>query len=70
MSQKNKTTFSYDQAITRLEKILADIQAGNIPLDRFEETLKEAHELVAKSRQQLHKLDETLQGLDQESDLD
>lgn len=63
MSAKKKNGFSYDKAVARLDEILLSIQEGKIPLDQFEEVLKEAKSLVDESRQHLRGLQDTINHL-------
>ena len=63
MSSKKKNSFSYDKAVARLDEILLSIQDGKIPLDQFEEVLKEAKALVDESRQYLRGLQDSINQL-------
>lgn len=66
MSKKENKNFSYQRSLERLDEILADIQNGAVPLDKYEDLLKEAHEIIQTSRSYLRKLDDTIKSYEKD----
>lgn len=55
-----KIELSYEEARKRLEKILAEIDAGKIGIDELEVTLAEAKELIEHALQKLAKAEKII----------
>ncbi len=57
---------SYQKANTELEKILQDLQEGNIPLDKLAATLKKASSLIKECKTKLRDVEKALADFEQE----
>lgn len=54
---------TYEQALTKLEKILADIKSGEMPLSELTKKISEAQELASFCKQCLTKTTEEVDKL-------
>ncbi len=54
---------TYNDAVKRLEEIVAQINSGTIDIDMLTENLREAHELIKFCRAKLYKVDEEVKTL-------
>lgn len=52
---------TYEQAMKRLEEIVARIDSNELDIDHLGENLKEAQELIRFCREKLYKADEEIQ---------
>lgn len=52
---------TYEQAMKRLEEIVARIDSNELDIDHLGESLKEAQELIRFCREKLYKADEEIQ---------
>lgn len=55
MKQGNET---YNEAIAKLRKIVADIESGELDVDVLSESVKEATRLIKRCKEKLFKVDE------------
>lgn len=53
----------YSEAISNLEKIISDIQNGNLEIDVLNDKLSQARELIAFCRAKLYNVDEELKAM-------
>jgi exodeoxyribonuclease VII small subunit len=42
-----KKELTYNEAFTKLEKLVGDLEEGDIPLDKLSEKVRQANELIA-----------------------
>ncbi|MGY6557935.1 MAG: exodeoxyribonuclease VII small subunit [Nitritalea sp.] len=69
MSELNKDTaadkpsFSYDQALLRIEAIVKNIESGQLSMEKLTEEVKEATELIAACKEKLGGIDAGLKGI-------
>ena len=49
--------FSYESAIEELNKIVADIQTGDVGLDDLAKMIKRANELISKCKEKLRNVE-------------
>ena len=54
-----KKELTYSEAFTKLEQLVAELEEGDIPLDKLSEKVKQANELIALC-------DAKLRGIDKE----
>lgn len=54
---------SYEQAMTKLEQIVAQIERGELDIDQLSAKLKEAKELIAFCKKRLYQVDEEVKKL-------
>ncbi len=54
---------TYEDAMKRLETLAAEMESGNVPIDRLAEKLKEAQQLLAFCKDKLTKADEEVKKL-------
>lgn len=54
---------TYNDAISRLEEIMAQINAGTVDVEMLAENLREAQELINYCRAKLYKVDEDVKQL-------
>ena len=57
--EKRKET--YNQAIDRLQKIVAEIEEGDLDIDMLSDRVKEATRLIALCKEKLYKVNEDVQ---------
>ncbi len=55
-----KETLKYEEAMTRLENIVADMENGNLDIDSFCEKVKTAQKLIKMCRDKLTRTDEEI----------
>ena len=55
-----KETLKYEEAMTRLENIVADMENGNLDIDSLCEQLKTAQKLIKMCRDKLTRTDEEI----------
>ena len=60
---KNET---YSQALERLQKIVSQIDSGELEIDQLAEKIKEANTIIAFCNDKLSKADEEIKKLSQE----
>ena len=60
-------TESYSQALERLQKIVSQIDSGELEIDQLAEKIKEANAIIAFCNDKLTKADEEIKKLSQES---
>ena len=53
-----KKTESYNEAVDKLRKIVADIENGDLDVDLLSEKVKEATRLIKLCKENLYKVDE------------
>lgn len=56
----------YSQAFERLQKIVAQIESGELDIDQLADMIKEANQLIAFCNEKLTKADEEIKKLSQE----
>ena len=54
---------TYEDAMKHLETLAAEMENGNVPIDRLAEKLKEAQQLLAFCKDKLTKADEEVKKL-------
>ncbi|MBO7419438.1 MAG: exodeoxyribonuclease VII small subunit [Bacteroidaceae bacterium] len=59
-------TESYSQALERLQKIVSQIESGELEIDQLAEKIKEANDIIAFCNEKLTKADEEIKKLSQE----
>ncbi|MCR4765655.1 MAG: exodeoxyribonuclease VII small subunit [Bacteroidaceae bacterium] len=59
-------TESYKQAYERLQKIVSQIESGELDIDQLADMIKEANKLIAFCEEKLTKADEEIKKLSQE----
>ncbi len=59
-----KPDISYSEALQRLQKIAADLEAGNIGIDELESVIKESKTLLAFCEKKLRALGGKMEGMD------
>lgn len=52
-----KTDLTYSEAFTKLEKLVEQLEEGNIQLDKLSAKVKEANELISICETKLRKID-------------
>lgn len=55
-----KETLKYEEAMTRLENIVADMENGNLDIDSLCENVKTAQKLIKMCRDKLTRTDEEI----------
>ncbi len=65
MAAKKET---YEQAMKRLEEIVAKIESGELDIDNLGEYLKEAQKLIKFCRDKLYKTDEEIKKMLEETE--
>ena len=60
-------TESYSQALERLQKIVSQIDSGELEIDQLAEKIKEANAIIAFCNDKLTKADEEIKKLSQEN---
>lgn len=60
-------TETYTQAFERLQKIVSQIESGELDIDQLADMIKEANKLIAFCNDKLTKADEEIKKLSQES---
>lgn len=55
-----KETLKYEEAMTRLENIVADMENGNLDIDSLCEKVKSAQKLIKMCRDKLTRTDEEI----------
>lgn len=55
-----KETMKYEEAMTRLENIVADMENGNLDIDSLCEKVKTAQKLIKMCRDKLTRTDEEI----------
>ena len=55
-----KETLKYEEAMTRLENIVADMENGNLDIDSLWEKVKTAQKLIKMCRDKLTRTDEEI----------
>ena len=55
-----KETLKYEEAMTRLENIVADMENGNLDIDSLCEKVKTAQKLIKMCRDKLTRTDEEI----------
>ncbi len=61
---------NYNEAVKRLETIMAEVQSGAVDIDRLSSLLKEADELIKFCRKRLCTVDEEVKAVLQRLDED
>jgi exodeoxyribonuclease VII small subunit len=59
-------TESYSEALERLQKIVAQIESGELEIDQLAEKIKEANVIISFCNEKLAKADEEIKKLSQE----
>ncbi|MCR5575059.1 MAG: exodeoxyribonuclease VII small subunit [Bacteroidaceae bacterium] len=59
-------TESYSEALERLQKIVAQIESGELEIDQLAEKIKEANVIISFCNEKLTKADEEIKKLSQE----
>ena len=59
-------TESYSEALERLQKIVAQIESGELEIDQLAEIIKEANVIISFCNEKLTKADEEIKKLSQE----
>lgn len=57
---------SYSEALERLQKIVAQIESGELEIDQLAEKIKEANVIISFCNEKLTKADEEIKKLSQE----
>lgn len=63
MPTKKQPTLTYEQAMTRLQQIVSQIDRGELDIDKLAAAVQEANALVAHCQAQLGKVSEEVQKL-------
>lgn len=58
-----KKEFSFNEAVVRIEKILQNIENGNLDVDRLAEEVKEASELIKQCQKKLKTTEEEINSI-------
>ena len=66
---EQKVELSYTKAIQRLEQIVSELESGQISIDRLEEVMLESRNLVAFCQEKLRRLENSIEGMDQDTDI-
>ena len=66
---EHKVEQSYTEAIQRLEQIVSELESGQISIDRLEEVMLESRNLVAFCQEKLRRLENSIEGMDQDVDI-
>ncbi len=56
----NAKAMTYEQAVKRLEQIVAQVENNELNIDQLGASLKEAQELLAYCKERLYKADEEI----------
>ena len=59
---------TYESAMTRLEALAREMEAGDVPIDRLAAKLKEAQQMLAFCKAKLTRADEEVQKLLEENE--
>jgi exodeoxyribonuclease VII small subunit len=59
-------TETYNQAFDRLQKIVSQIESGELDIDQLADMIKEANKLIAFCNDKITKADEEIKKLSQE----
>lgn len=65
---KNKITmakkdFSFNDAVKEIEKILQNIETGNLDVDKLSDEVKRASELIKQCQKKLHSTEEEINSI-------
>lgn len=63
-----KSKLTYEVALQELQKILAELEKGNIPLDQISLKVQRANELVAFCKERLRSVESDVNALIEEDD--
>ena len=63
-----QTEMTYESAMTRLEALAREMEAGDVPIDRLAAKLKEAQQMLAFCKAKLTHADEEVQKLLEENE--
>jgi len=63
MENEEQKALSYEAAVSRLEKLAAEMEDGNIAVDTLTDKLKEAQALLAFCKERLTKVDDEVKRL-------
>ncbi len=63
-----QTEMTYESAMTRLEALAREMEAGDVPIDRLAAKLKEAQQMLAFCKAKLTRADEEVQKLLEENE--
>lgn len=58
-----KKTFSFNDAVKEIEKILQNIETGNLDVDKLSEEVKKASELIKQCQKKLHETEEEINSI-------
>jgi exodeoxyribonuclease VII small subunit len=58
-----KKEFSFNSAVTEIEKILHNIESGNLDIDKLSVEVKRASELIKECQKKLRSTEEEINGI-------
>jgi exodeoxyribonuclease VII small subunit len=58
-----KKTFSFNDAVKEIEKILQNIETGDLDVDKLSEEVKKASELIKQCQKKLHETEEEINSI-------
>jgi exodeoxyribonuclease VII small subunit len=58
-----KKEFSFNEAVVRIEKILQNIESGNLDVDKLATEVKEASELIKQCQKKLKTTEEEINSI-------
>jgi len=58
-----KKTFSFNDAVKEIEKILQNIETGDLDVDKLSEEVKKASELIKHCQKKLHETEEEINSI-------
>ncbi|MCI5490876.1 MAG: exodeoxyribonuclease VII small subunit [Prevotellaceae bacterium] len=63
-----KKEFCYEEAVERLEKIVAEMEDSHQDIDHLIDRLKEAKGLIKQCKEKLYKIDKAIKELEEEDE--
>jgi exodeoxyribonuclease VII small subunit len=58
-----KKEFSFNEAVTEIEKILKNIESGELDLDKLSDSVKRASELISQCQKKLRTTEEEINSI-------
>lgn len=58
-----KKAFSFNDAVKEIEKILQNIETGNLDVDKLSDEVKKASELIKQCQKKLHDTEEEINSI-------
>jgi exodeoxyribonuclease VII small subunit len=58
-----KKVFSFNEAVTEIEKILRNIESGDLDIDKLAEAVKRASELIRQCQKKLRNTEEEINSI-------